>query len=60
MKNQSAEKERMLLKLEEHRGIIAPALKAAKVPRQTHYNWCKRDPEYKMAVDEIKKQQQNT
>lgn len=34
-------------------GVVMSASKKTGIARSTHYEWCKSDPEYKAAVDEI-------
>jgi hypothetical protein len=43
----------LLVELERHLGVMAPAAKAADVPRSTAYLWMKQDPEFKAAVEEV-------
>jgi len=45
-------KRKLIEALHEYYGIITPACKAAHVSRKTYYNWCKADPEFKIAADE--------
>lgn len=52
-KNTAAAKNRMLLALEKHLGIVDKARKAARVSRDSHYRWYKEDAEYAEQVDLI-------
>ena len=47
-------KEHMILALEKTLGVVAPASRKAHIHRNTHYRWCKADPEYKAKVDSVK------
>ena len=50
----SAVRKRSMLKaLEKSLGVVTTAAKAAKIDRQTHYNWMEKDPNYKAAVESI-------
>jgi hypothetical protein len=47
-------KARMIAALEKSLGVVTPAAKDAQIGRQTHYEWCKSDPDYARKVDETK------
>lgn len=46
-------KEKMLIALEKHLGIVTPACKEVGISRNQFYNWCKNDPDFKRRVDEL-------
>jgi len=46
-------KEQMLEALEKSLGIVSTACKMVDISRQTHYDWIKKDEEYRKAVDSI-------
>jgi len=46
-------KEQMLEALEKSLGIVSTACKMVDISRQTHYDWIKKDEDYKKAVDSI-------
>ena len=46
-------KERMLLALEKHLNVVSSACKEVGINRDTHYDWLKKDKEYKRKVKEI-------
>jgi len=46
-------KEQMLEALEKSLGIVSTACKMIDISRQTHYDWLKKDEDYKKAVDSI-------
>ena len=46
-------KEQMLEALEKSLGIVSTACKMVDISRQTHYDWIKKDEEYRKAVDLI-------
>lgn len=43
----------MLLALNESLGIVSMAAEMVGIDRNTHYNWMKKDPKYKKAVDDM-------
>lgn len=43
----------MLEALEQHKGIVLYAARAANVGRSTHYKWMEEDEEYRKAVEEL-------
>lgn len=43
----------MLILLEKHKGIVSAAARQLGINRDTHYEWMKRDAEYKKAVEEV-------
>ena len=43
----------MLEALEKSLGIVTDACKKVKINRDTHYEWMKKDPQYKAAVDSL-------
>ena len=47
------QKKAMIEALTEARGIVSTACVKAGVGRRTHYQWLKKDPEYKEAVDDL-------
>jgi hypothetical protein len=49
----SKNKEKVLENLEKCLGIVSKACKMSNISRVTFYDWCKYDPEFKAAVDEI-------
>lgn len=52
--NKRAElKNRLLLALEDHKGLISSACAQCHISRETYYNWCKNDPEFKEKASEI-------
>ena len=46
-------KKKLLEQLEKYRGVISYAVKAVGCPRQTHYEYYHKDPEYRQAFDNI-------
>lgn len=46
-------KKKMLEALEKSLGIVTDACKKVKINRDTHYEWMKKDPQYKAAVDSL-------
>lgn len=46
-------KKQMLLALEKHLNVVSTACKEVGINRDTHYDWLKKDKEYKKAVKEI-------
>jgi hypothetical protein len=46
----------MLRALEQSLGIVTSACRASGVPRQSHYDWLKSDPDYRRQVDAIQEQ----
>ena len=46
-------KKNMLRALEKTMGVVTPACKKVGIDRATHYRWCEKDPEYKLAVDDL-------
>lgn len=46
-------KKRMLEALEKSLGVVTNAARVAGIDRGLHYQWCKRDPKYKEAVDNL-------
>ena len=46
-------KEKMIESLSKCKGIISIACRQNGISRQTHYNWCENDPEYKEAFESI-------
>lgn len=46
-------KEVVLIALENHLGIVAPACRDAGISRDTFYRWCKEDEDFKSKVNEI-------
>ena len=46
-------KKQMLLALEKHLNVVSTARKEVGINRDTHYDWLKKDKEYKKAVKEI-------
>jgi hypothetical protein len=47
------QKQAMLQALEKTLGVVTSACKAADIPRSTHYDWMKSDPEYAAKVEDI-------
>lgn len=53
-KNKSdIKKKAMIEALSKSLGIVSSACKAVNINRNTHYEWLKKDPEYKKAVEDI-------
>ena len=48
-----SKKEQMLEALERSLGIVTTACNACGINRSTHYDWMRKDPEYKQAVKDI-------
>lgn len=48
-----APKKRILEALVKSRGIVSSACDAAQIPRSTFYLWCKDDPAFKLAVNDV-------
>lgn len=46
-------KKRMVEAMQKTLGIVSSAEKVAGITRATHYDWLKKDPEYKAAIDEV-------
>jgi hypothetical protein len=46
-------KERMLIALEKHLNIVSSACKEVGIHRDTHYDWLKKDKDYKRKCKEI-------
>lgn len=46
-------KQKLLQALEQSLGIVTPACKAVGISRNQFYEYCKSDPEFKAAVDDI-------
>lgn len=46
-------KSNMIEALEKSLGIVTTACKAVGISRQTHYEWCKTDPDYNAKVEGI-------
>jgi hypothetical protein len=55
--NMRENKERLLLALEKHMGIVTPACKEAGLSRERYYTYYKNDPDFKKAVDELNEHQ---
>jgi hypothetical protein len=53
MTNTKKKKEAMLEALEKSLGVVTNAAKAAGIHRDTHYNWIRKDEEYKAKVEEL-------
>lgn len=54
MKNDTElNKEKMLVALEKHLGIVTPACKEVGISRNTFYTWIKQDPDFKQRVDDL-------
>jgi len=53
MTNSKKKKEAMLEALEKNLGVVSNAAKAAGIDRKSHYNWLKKDEEYKAKVEEL-------
>lgn len=49
----NSKKKAMLAALEKSLGIVTTAAKQAGIDRWTHYDWYKKDPDYKAAVDAL-------
>lgn len=48
-----ARKKRMMIQaLEATLGVVAPAIRMAKIHRRDHYDWLKKDPKYAEAVED--------
>jgi len=50
--NVEANKKRFLEKLKDALGIVSAACQATGISRQTYYNWCKSDPEFRDAAED--------
>lgn len=46
-------KKKMIEAMQKTLGVISSAEKIAGITRATHYDWMKKDPEYKAAIDEM-------
>ena len=46
-------KKRMVEAMKKTLGIVSSAEKIAGITRATHYDWMKKDPEYKAAIDDV-------
>lgn len=46
-------KKKLLIALEQSLGIVTPAAKAVGISRNQFYEYCRNDPEFKAAVDDI-------
>lgn len=53
MLNAKLKKKQLLEALEKTLGIVTPACKAVGISRFQFYKYCKEDPEFKKAVDEL-------
>jgi hypothetical protein len=53
IRNPEENKKRLLITLEKHLGIVTEACKEADISRTIFYKYCKEDPDFKAAVDDI-------
>lgn len=53
MNNKEHLKDVLIKALEKNLGIVTPACKEVGISRDTFYEWCRKDPEFKEKVDDI-------